>query len=183
MARELPPILTKTCEALDSAETEYSERAYGPFWDCIAKAAQLLASYKVEVERMTEYGKQYSRLLEGREHSFPEALSIPQQIPDPTSLVARLRDIARKGQKDHQFAVIWEHHKTRRVLVEGFSTLENVLWHLGDNLQMSLEACAAEISGVISGGARDIQASVDRGAEDTARRLERIEKVIERKDD
>lgn len=183
VVNELPRLLAQVRAELDAADNEYAERAFGPFWDRIASSAQLLATYRVKLDRITSLGRKYSRLLGGREHSFPKRLSVPEVIPEPADLVARLARLAREGQKDFQFAVIWEQHKTRRVLVEGFSTLGSTLQELANTLQASLADCTAQVAGAISDATGALQSSTNRGAEEVGAELKEIKHILERKRD
>lgn len=180
VAGDLPPLLDQVRYELRKAEDEIGERAYGPFWDRIARVAKLLASYRIRLERLGWLSKEYADLLSGRCHSFPETLRIQGPVPDPTDLATRLGGLARDGQKDFEFAMIWEHHKTRRVVVEGFSTLENTLRNLEGALEGSLAECAVEIAGTISQAERGVRTSVDRGAEKVSARLKRIEDGLDK---
>lgn len=146
LAKELPRLVRRAEEELNLAEKEFEERVYSPFWDHIAATAEYLAHYQLAVTQLTAIGKNYCGLLENRDHSFPGRISLPAGVTSPNNTLARIRTITRQGQKDFEFAQIWEHHKTRRVLVKGFSTLESALYELGDSLQISLAACASEIS-------------------------------------
>jgi len=146
LAAELPRFIRRAEEELSLAEREFEERAYSPFWDHIARAAEHVANYQLTITQIAEIGKSYCGLLDNRDHSFPEKICLRADVTSPAEALARLRKTARQGQKDFEFAQIWEHHKTRRVLVKGFSTLESALYGLGDSLRISLEECASEIS-------------------------------------
>lgn len=160
IVKELPSLVGQAQNEIRSAQAEYDERAYSPFWDRIAKAAYYLASYSNRIERMAQRASDYSDLLAGRDHSFPATLSIHSVIARPDGLGEQLKKLARQGQRDFEFAMIWEHHKTRQILVDGFSTLASTLDSIDMSLQVSLSECGAKIVEAVSDSARELRESV-----------------------
>lgn len=137
---------------LQKAEAEFQERAFGPFWDAIEKAACNLEEFRKGAATINEDANTYYKALEGRRHTFPSFGLVSDVIPDPTPVLENLRRLVRKGQTDFHFANIWEHRRTREVLIAGFRTLEDGISNLGyavcsaiSDLQSTLSSSLAEI--------------------------------------
>jgi hypothetical protein len=116
---------------LDRAEQRYEDRAFGPFWDTVEGTARTLAFYSSSVKELRQSVELYRKLLEGRTHNFP-FLSVEEAsaLPNPEQTVLRFEELIEKAQKDFEFAVIWEHYKTREVLVAGFRNLADAIYYL-----------------------------------------------------
>jgi len=152
LATTLPAAFEAARGWLQKAEAEFQERAFGPFWDAIEKAAYNLEEFREGVATANRHADTFYRALQGRRHSFPSFSPRPEAIPDPTPVLEDLKRLVRKGQTDFQFANIWEHRRTREVLIAGFRTLEDGISNLGDavcsamsDLQSTLSSGLAEI--------------------------------------
>jgi hypothetical protein len=146
LASDLPAALGQAQRSLHEAEREFQERAFGPFWDAIEKAARNLEVFRRGVTTVTHNADTFYKTLERREHSFPAFLPRPETMPDPTAVVEELRGLVRRGQTDFQFANIWEHRRTRKVLIAGFRTLEDGISNLGHAISSSLSELQATLS-------------------------------------
>ena len=120
--RNLPGCLKEVDIFLSHAEEEFQERAYAPFWDNIEQAALKLGAFNYNLTRMEAEVVSYKNLLTGQVHNFPPLLIQRDN---------RLRRLVRMGQKDFEFATIWEHRKTQNVILEGFRTLGEAVNNLG----------------------------------------------------
>src|SRR5687768_4550229 len=130
----LPKRLDDAYSWLPYADGEYGSNAFGNFWDAIENSTVILGDFTEGINRLTGNAAEYSRLLHGREHSFPPFPVKNGTIPDPTFTVGELQRIARLGQTNFEFANIWEHRRTRQVLVAGFRNLGEAVNELGYTL-------------------------------------------------
>jgi hypothetical protein len=126
----LPELLEDTDSFLLDAEEEFREKAYAPFWDNIEEAAMSLGEFNVGLTRLGAQATSYSRLLTGQIHNFPLLTIGADSLPNPARQAERLRQLVRMGQKDFEFATIWEHRKTQKVIIEGFRTLGEAISNL-----------------------------------------------------
>jgi hypothetical protein len=60
--------------------------------------------------------------------------------------VNELRRIVRMGQTNFQFANIWEHRRTREVLIAGFRTLGEAINNLGTTIEYSISYLQQSVS-------------------------------------
>ena len=137
----MPGLLANARGWLRQAEQEYNDRAFGPFWDAVENATQNLAAYSNGARQLADDARVYYRWLRGRKHNFPLFPASPDSIPDPGPVMAEFQRVVRMGQRDFQFANIYEHRRTREVLIEGFATLTEAL----DNLAWVTEASMNEL--------------------------------------
>jgi hypothetical protein len=180
IVRELPQLLARADRELDAAKNDYSERAYSPFWDCVARVAELLGTYQSRIHSLTALGRKYTQLLAEREHTFPKTMLLAQPIPNPKDQIVHLADVTRMAQRDFQFAVIWEHHKTRRVLIAGFSTLETALVGLETALVESLHELRNEFCKSLDEATTDLDKSIRHGSEQVFGGLQGIANSLEK---
>lgn len=135
---DLPQHLIQASKYLIKAESEYESNAFAPFWDAVEDAAQCLAVFNDKAKELSENADQYYRKLDDRKHTFPVFPVQLRTIPDASEEVKELRRIVRMGQTNYQFANIWEHRRTREVLIAGFRTLGEVVNNLGATIEGSI---------------------------------------------
>ena len=138
---------------LRTAGVEFSESAFGPFWDALEAAA---VAFERVNERSVTLGQllpRYRRLLAGRQHNFPMPPIGADALPNVTDGLRTLRELLRKGQTNPTFATIWEHRQTRRVMASGFQ---------------NLAACLREIDGTLTASLQEVVRSIDDARRDAA---------------
>jgi hypothetical protein len=152
LATDLSGHLKDASGWLRHAESEYDDNAFSPFWDAVENAAKHLAAFDNKTNQLTRNAKEYYQNLNGRKHTFPGFPINVRVMPDPSSVLKELRRVVRMGQTDFQFANIWEHRRTREVLIAGFRTLGEAVNNLGatieysvSNLQQSISSDVAKI--------------------------------------
>jgi hypothetical protein len=123
IANNLSSSLTAAAAHLKRAEREYQENAFGPFWDAVENAARNLSDFHQRLQTLSYNAKTYHDSLLARRHTFPAFPVETELIPTPAPILGKLRRLVRLGQTNYQFATIWEHYKTREVLMAGFQTL------------------------------------------------------------
>lgn len=138
LANELRQHLSHVSLLLQQADNEYRDNAFAPFWDAVENAALHLAAFNDKANRLSGNAKEYYNKLNGRKHTFP---SFPVQIttiPDASPMTKEFRRVVRMGQTNHDFADIYEHRRTREVLIAGFRTLGEAVNNLGSTLEASI---------------------------------------------
>ena len=123
---------------LDTAEREFSERAFSPFWEAIQSATLLIEQHRTACGILSQYRVAYYKALADRNHDFPVLEESVEPLFDPDPVTQRLMGLVRKGQTDFQFATIWESIKMRQVMVAGFQTLAEGIQHLERSIVASL---------------------------------------------
>lgn len=127
LATQMPELLDNASAWLQQAEDEFNDNAFGPFWEAVENSAVCLAQFGANAQELAKNADWYYAALRGRQHTFPPFPVHPAELPNPMPIADRLRSVVRRGQTNFQFAMIWEQRKTRRVLVYGFSTLEQAI--------------------------------------------------------
>jgi hypothetical protein len=146
LAVELPQHLSRAADCLRQAESEFKDNAFGPFWDAVENAAQQLAAFNGKAIQISRQADEYYRTLNGKTHTFPSFPANDGNIPNPSSVVSELRRMVRMGQTNFQFANIWEHRRTREVMIAGFRTLGDAVNNLGSTVENSLFGLQQSIS-------------------------------------
>lgn len=145
-ATDLPVLLKNATGWLQSAQVEYNNSAFAPFWDAVEKAAINLAAFSDKVRLLSTNSTEYYQLLKGRKHTFPEFSLIMSAPPDATPVMNEFFRVVRLGQTNFQFANIWEHRRTREVLISGFRTLGEAVNDLGWVISQSILSLRQSIS-------------------------------------
>jgi len=146
LASNLPQYLNNASGWLRQAQKEYNDNAFSPFWDAVENVAINLSVFNDEVKELSRNAIEYYRMLEGKEHTFPAFPANMGTIPDPSSVVNELRRTVRMGQTNFQFANIWEHRRTREVLIAGFRTLGEAVNNLGGAIEYSVSNLQQSVS-------------------------------------
>lgn len=135
---QLSDLLPHASAALRQADNEFKEGAFAPFWDRIENAATHLAAFDRLAREFRGRADVYYQGLGQRAHTFPPLPVRLEDIPDARPIAMELRRLVRLGQTHFQFAMIWEHRKTREVLISGFRTLGEAVDGIGAAIQSSL---------------------------------------------
>lgn len=178
MSTTLNQRLTWASDWLSRAEREFQDNAFSPFWDAIEKAAFNLADFKNIADDLSRYASNYYKMLAGRKHTFPKFPVDLTAIPNPSSTLDELRRLVRLGQTNFQFANIWEHRRTREVLIAGFSTLGEAVNNIGTVVERSIHSLQDSISSDIARLAEEeikSREEVDRRFVDQNRMLDNIQ--------
>lgn len=182
-ASTLPQLVRESESALDSAEQEFSDGAFAPFWDAVETAATRLATFNNTVQQLIQnstFHRSESSKLDTRPAPFQLGVDT---LPDASHTAHRMRSVVRRAQKDFHFATIYEQRKTNQLLVAGFSTLGQAINELGDRLDSSLESLASSISIAISDQTSalvsELETSREQAASDSAAQREHESKERE----
>lgn len=124
---------------LPFAEDECRCTAFGSFWDAIEKSANILGDFHDTANRLADNAVRYYADLSGRSHTFPKFPVVNGSIPDPRRTLAELKRITRLGQTDPNFANIWEHRESRKVMIAGFTSLGQAINNVGLRIENSLD--------------------------------------------
>lgn len=146
LATELPHNLSQASRWLQQAEIEYKDSAFSPFWDAVENAAKNLAAFNSKANQLSQNAVAYYKQLNGRKHTFPTFPVSMRTVPDPSHELNQLRRVVRMGQTNFQFANIWEHRRTREVLIAGFRTLGEAVNNLGATIEYSVSDLQQSVS-------------------------------------
>lgn len=146
VAAELPRSLDKASDWVRYAEKEFKDSAFGPFWDAVESAARTLATFNEQAAQLSRAADTYYRALNGRPHTFPAFHTSPANIPDAKPVLQDLRRVVRMGQTNFQFANIWEHRRTREVMIAGFRTLGEAINNLDNSVENAVYGLQQSIS-------------------------------------
>ena len=119
---------------LKQAKDEFDSNAYAPFWDIIEGAARELAYINEMIRALADNAEVYHTSLQGLSHNFPPFAVSLQEAPKCDDVLNEFRRIVRLGQTNRDFAMIWEQRQTRKVLIAGFSTLRDAIYHMSDTI-------------------------------------------------
>ena len=131
---------------LDKADAEFSEGVFAPFWDEIEHATNSLAAYHQNINELARTGQDYARRANQLAVKVP-AFSLPlHKLPDARPTAQRLAKIVRKAQKDPDFAKIYELRRTNQLLYQGFRSLGDALYSMGDQISYSLDGLSDRLN-------------------------------------
>lgn len=128
----LPYFESSANRSIEQAKIDFAENALSPFWNKIEEASNFLGCYKEAVDQLVFNGEIYSKILDGKNHNFPIPFPIGTNISISQSMLEDFNATIRKAQSNFEFANIWEHRKTQKILVAGFKTLEQAINNMKD---------------------------------------------------
>src|ERR1051326_3319112 len=120
------------------ANGEFQATAYAPFWDAVEAAALNLDKLASCLRALPTAVGAYRKLLTGRQHTFPLNVVNPKALPQPEDQLRQFRALVRLGQTDISFATIWEHRRTREVLIAGFRTLAEGIANIEETVRVAM---------------------------------------------
>ena len=153
------------------ARQEFSTTAYAPFWDAVEGCAFELDGIRQDLQMVASHATVYANALKGRLHTFPP---LRRTLPVDNGLNAiqvAFKDVVRQGQRNFQFAVIWEHRKTRGAIMEGFRTLGDAV----EGISGAIHSTSAGLQATLASGFADVASGYQRAGEKLATSLDRIE--------
>src|ERR1035438_2530325 len=120
----------------------------------------------------------YYRDLRGREHDFPHFPISAGNVPDASPETNQLRRVVRMGQTNFQFANIWEHRRTRDVMIAGFRTLGDAINNLESTVENSIanleSSFSSDVARVVEQGI-EMRDLLDRRTKEQSRMLDNIQ--------
>ena len=141
----LPLSLAAAQSALDTAEKEFSEGLYSPFWEAMEEATQYLNLFNDTLAKIDMLHKQYiqkaDRLgLNRKKFSLGSNL-----LPDPTPAQNRVTALYRKAQKISDFAQIYELRRNTSAVIAGFRSLGDAIYSLSSSIKTELQSLQSSL--------------------------------------
>ncbi len=133
---------------LDSAEVDFKDGAFSPFWDLIQKATMCLGRFDDGVHATEKNLKHYpeiARKLESTPPKFPISNDSIRALKVVNSTTFRLKEIVRQAQCNFQFAAIYEQRKTNQLLTLGFQNLAQAIDGIGARITSSIDELSHQI--------------------------------------
>ncbi len=129
--------LDQAQDSLQLAQHEFSERAFGPFWDVVEKAGIEIGMYRDGLYELSSRVHSYHYNLDGYgyDHNFPNWQDALVPLPTPGRTLEEFQRIVRLGQTDYEFSSILEPRLTRRVRISGFKDLGAALSGLSESVE------------------------------------------------
>lgn len=149
----LPGTLNSANAHLDQAEVDFSEGAFAPFWDSIEKTVIQLGRFDNLMGRVKQNSARYSELRNHYEDvppEFPIGHQLTEKLGVGNSIAQRMKSIVRSGQRNYQFASIYEQRKTNQILGTGFRSLAQALDRVSDEVAASINGLADSVAAMSS---------------------------------
>jgi hypothetical protein len=147
--QSIPKDLMSAEQLLDTAEAEFKDGAFSPFWDSIERAMRNLGTIDGNIKLIADLSDRYKNLIKSYKSQppqFPVDPSAAQRLGTATNTASRLQRIVHTAQRNFQFATIYEQRKTSQILIAGFTTLGDAISGLGRRLEESIGLLGDQIS-------------------------------------
>lgn len=133
---------------IDAAESEYKERVFSPFWDCVELAFKAIGSAKASIVAIGAGAHDYAAVAEtvtGQIPPFPVPRIAADKLTAVSTTERRLNTIIRRAQGDPDFAKIYEMRRTNQLLQEGFPTLADAIRDAAWTITSSIDSVRSSI--------------------------------------
>ncbi len=137
LSGEIGRCIELTNEVMRKAEVDFSESAFGPFWDSIEEAASLLAKTEKNSFRIRLNIDEYKKLVVEFRSEPPSIPNSAKILNNGRRLISKMKRLVRAAQRDFYFASIYEQRKTNQILITGFKNLKEAMEGLGTSLKDS----------------------------------------------
>lgn len=124
--------------SIQNAKYDFAQNAISPFWDRIEETSNYLGCYKEAINQLVINGELYTKILANKRHNFPLPFPLGTNISIPVYLLDDFNSTVRKAQTRFEFANIWEHRKTQKILIAGFNSLEQAIYGMKDSIVNSI---------------------------------------------
>lgn len=149
----LPYLESMVKKNIETAKIDFADNALSPFWDRIEESTNYLGCFKDAVDQLAYNSEIYKKVLEDRSHNFPTPFPIGTNISISQTLIDDFYSIIRKAQTKFEFANIWEHKKTQKILIEGFRTLADAI----NNMSNAIVAAISDLKHSIRSDFRELK--------------------------
>ena len=134
----LPYFESSAINNLKIANVDFKENALYPFWERIEEICNNLGCFKEAVDQLVVNGEIYSNVLVGKKHNFPTPFPIGTDISISQNVLDEFYSIVREAHKKPDFANIYGHYKTHKILIAGFQTLAEAINNMKDAILSSI---------------------------------------------
>jgi uncharacterized protein YoxC len=144
----IPKNLMSAEQLLDTAENEFQDSAFSPFWDSIERAMQRLGAVDGGIKLITDHSNKYKTIAKsykGKPPAFPIDPDSAQRLETVSATAGRMQKVVRQAQRNFQFATIYEQRKTSEILIAGFTNLGEAIHGLGTRLEESIDMLGDQI--------------------------------------
>lgn len=149
----IPKDLLSAEELLTVAESEFKEGVFSPFWDSVEKATYKLGAIDSNIKLIADRSQRYeslSKVYVGNVPPFPVGPKSAYRLGRANETAERLQKVVRNAQRNFHFATIYEQRKTNNILMDGFSSLGEAIYGVGERLHESIGALGHQIDGLSS---------------------------------
>jgi len=136
--KKLREISLKIDRSIKKTETEFNDNAFSSYWDNIEILISYFLEYNSNLRDFPYSRERYYDLLKGRKHNFPEFPIIKTMLPNIESQLKEFKRVVRFGITNYEFASIYEHRKTRKVLIDSFNNLAEALNNIENKVDQAL---------------------------------------------
>lgn len=130
--------IIETEKCLTQANDYFVAHAFAPFWDEIEKAENCLKSFYSTKKQINANSQQYSKLsitYDGQLPAFPfEAVKNLNVTDISTASYKQMTTLVSMAQRDFQFASMYEHRKTRQIVITIVKTQEVIQAQFADSV-------------------------------------------------
>jgi hypothetical protein len=186
-------------QLLDTAEAEFEDGAFSPFWDSIERSMRNLGAIDSSITLIADRSNLYRtvvKLYKGWPPPFPVDPSSVHRLETTAVTAGRLQRIVRKAQRNFQFATIYEQRRTNEILIAGFANLGEAIYGLGtrleesigflgdkiDDLSSSMTMMEDELVDAVEGVSSTVREAGSRLAEVSSARLTEVSSAIKNAD-
>lgn len=120
-------------KSLKLAKIDFTDNAISPFWDRIEEVGRIISGFNESVDKLLQNSVIYEDLLKNKTHTFPPFPYCVTTSIAPT-LMHEYNCTIRQAQKKFEFAHIWEHRKTQKILIADFATFEQAKNNFRDSI-------------------------------------------------
>lgn len=153
IVNEILPCFENTAiNNLKIAATDFNDNALYPFWERIEEICNNLGAYKEAVDQLILNGELYSKALASKRHNFPTPFPFGTSISISQNVFDDFYSIVRRAHTNSDFANIYGHYKSHKILIAGFQTLADAINNMNnsiissiDNLEQSIKSDFREL--------------------------------------
>lgn len=134
-----PKALDTLSNNLKQAEILYYNNNYNGFWHMLIAAMNEINIIRNCVVSINENINIYKLIILENENTFPDKLPISSGLANPNKLITEFYTIRDNALTNHQFAIIWEMILQQKIMISGFNSLRDAIYHIGDQITETID--------------------------------------------
>jgi Ca2+/Na+ antiporter len=138
----LPNLLARAHTHLDDAQAHFIQGAPSLFWTCIERAASSLASFNRSICEISRNRSLYINLARQSPSvlpQFPIDEAVVTKLAIGGDAAGRMQNLVSQAHRQINFALIFEQRRTSKILIVGFSRLEEAVDQMAGRIHESID--------------------------------------------
>ncbi|WP_037182148.1 hypothetical protein [Rhodococcoides fascians] len=144
----LPGLLDQAGMCLSSADNDWAERVYNPFWNSIEGCAVKLTEFEKIIEDIKRGANEYEKLIlsfDGNLSPFPISSESVEAMNSYKTIYGAMERKTRRALGDIEFAQIFEGWRGNKIMSAGFADLQSAVSEMSTSISREIFSLGSRV--------------------------------------